>query len=85
MDPKVFDGIVYHQHKAEHLAKEELTYKKLKSDLDADYLEGAAITNIARVLTKFVPELARCQGMSQLRLHPDESRLRPTHPSPIPT
>ena len=40
----------------------ELTYDKLKSDLDADHLEGAAIANIARVLTKFVLELARLQS-----------------------
>ena len=62
VDLKVFDGIVYHQCKVEHLAKEELTYDKLKSNLDADHLEGAAIANIARVLTKFVPELARLQS-----------------------
>ena len=59
VDPKVLDGMGFHQHKAECVAKEELTYEKLKGDLDADHLEGAAIANIARILTKFVPELAR--------------------------
>src|SRR5258708_30655102 len=59
VDPKVLDGMGFHQCKAECVAKEELTYEKLKGDLDTDHLEGAAITNIARFLTKFIPELAR--------------------------
>src|SRR5258708_37886547 len=59
VDRKVLDGTGFHQHKAECVAKEELTYEKLKGDLDTDHLEGAAITNIARILTKFIPELVR--------------------------
>ena len=39
--------------------RKDVTYEKLKGDLDADHLEGVAVANIARILTKYVPELAR--------------------------
>ncbi len=55
----MLDGREYHQQKAEGAAQKDLTYEKLKGDLDADHLEGAAVANIARILTKYVPELAR--------------------------
>ena len=56
VDPKALDGAEYHMECA---AKEELTYDKLKSDPNTDHLEGAAIANITRILTKFMPALAR--------------------------
>src|SRR5258708_31582118 len=59
VDLKALDGREYHQQKAEGAAQKDLTYEKLKGDLDADHLEGAAVANIARILTKYVPELAR--------------------------
>ena len=59
VDTKVLDGREYHQWKAESAAQKDLMYEKLKGDLDADHLEGAAVINITRTLTKYVPELAR--------------------------
>ena len=40
------------------MAKEALTFERLKTDLDPDHLEGSMITNILRILIKYVPELA---------------------------
>ncbi|KAF8331032.1 uncharacterized protein EI90DRAFT_3016490 [Cantharellus anzutake] len=59
VDPKAFDGPGYYQRKAEATGKGELTFEKLKLDLDASQLESAAIANILRILTKYIPELAR--------------------------
>ncbi|KAF8337097.1 uncharacterized protein EI90DRAFT_3014036 [Cantharellus anzutake] len=59
VDPKAFDGPGYYQRKAEATGKGELTFEKLKLDLDANQLEGTAIANILRILTKYIPELAR--------------------------
>jgi len=59
VDLKALDGREYHQWKAEGAAQKDLTYEKLKGDLNADHLEGAAVANIARILIKYVPKLAR--------------------------
>ncbi len=57
VDLKVLDGREYHWQKAEGAAQKDLIYEKLKGDLDADHLEGAVVTNIARILMKYVPDV----------------------------
>ena len=59
INPKAFDGPEYHQCKAETVAKEVLTFEKLKTDLDPDHLKGSMVSNILRILIKYVQELAR--------------------------
>src|SRR5258708_21412054 len=59
VDLKALDGREYQQQKAEGAAQKDLMYEKLKGDLDADHVEGAVVTNITRILTKYVPKLAR--------------------------
>ena len=36
-----------------------LTFKKLKTDLDPDHLKSSMVSNILRILIKYVPELVR--------------------------
>src|SRR5260370_9898185 len=40
------------------MAKEVPMFDRLKTDLDPDHLEGSMVTNILRILIKYVPELA---------------------------
>ncbi|KAF8321865.1 uncharacterized protein EI90DRAFT_3131525 [Cantharellus anzutake] len=43
----------------EQADKEELTFEKLKQDLDAGHLEGISIANILRILVEYLPALGK--------------------------
>ena len=68
------------------MAKEALTFERLKTDLDPDHLEGSMITNILRILIKYVLELARFKSdvddiqykkYAKFRIKPEKTEYHP--------